>query len=60
MAVHTMFTIDGLASLEPVGGLGEQDAGAAADQQENEQEAIGECARTSPCRVNLCAGGESA
>ncbi len=57
MAVHTMFTINGLASLKSFRrGLCEQDAGTAADQQDKEREVVGESAKKPQGRMDLCAG----
>lgn len=36
MAIHTMFPIERLAALQAVSGLGEQDGGAATEQQDDE------------------------
>lgn len=56
MAVHTMFTIQGLAALQAVRWLREQDAGAAGDQQGNEREAVGTCLKKSRSRLDPFAG----
>ena len=53
MTIHAMFAVNGLASLQPFSGLGEQDAGAAANQQQSDQEPIDEYASQSPYRVDL-------